>query len=194
MRTSELKSFGMTAQLIESDIQKIEHDYQLELQPPNGKEINEKYYPQFDQLVRDDASKMSKYYELFYCLEKTIRELIALTLKDSKKQSNWWNNHSIPQRIFDDVNKRMTRELDSGITLRSDHEIDYTTFGELSEIIKHNWDEFGSIFSSLRAVEKILSNLNILRGPIAHCGHLAEDEVLRLELSIRDWFRAMEQA
>ena len=70
--------------------------------------------------------------------------------------------------------------------------IDYTTFGELGEIIKSNWDLFGSIFNSKKAVEKVMANLNALRNPIAHCSLLAEDEVLRLRLSVRDWFRLME--
>jgi len=37
-----------------------------------------------------------------------------------------------------------------------------------------------------------MANLNTLRGPIAHCTLLAEDEVVRLRLSVRDWFRQME--
>jgi hypothetical protein len=38
----------------------------------------------------------------------------------------------------------------------------------------------------------VMSRLNTLRGPVAHCTPLAEDEVLRLRLSVRDWFRLME--
>jgi hypothetical protein len=44
----------------------------------------------------------------------------------------------------------------------------------------------------MRALERILGNLNTLRAPIAHCKALAEDEVTRLHLSLRDWFRQME--
>lgn len=44
----------------------------------------------------------------------------------------------------------------------------------------------------IQAVERILSNLNTLRAPIAHCKALAEDEVERLHLGLRDWFRQME--
>jgi hypothetical protein len=77
------------------------------------------------------------------------------------------------------------------MTVRSSDPIDFTTFGELGEIIKSNWDVFGAMFNSIRALEKVLANLNTLRGPIAHCSPLAEDEVLRLQLSVRDWFRLM---
>jgi hypothetical protein len=33
--------------------------------------------------------------------------------------------------------------------------------------------------------------LNTLRGPRAHCSPLAEDEVVRLLLEVREWFRLM---
>ena len=75
------------------------------------------------------------------------------------------------------------------MTQRSEFQIDYTTFGELSMIITSNWDLFGTIFTSRRAVEKIMSILNNLRGPIAHCCPMAEDEIVRLQLAVKDWFR-----
>ncbi len=68
----------------------------------------------------------------------------------------------------------------------------FTTFGQLSNIIESNWDLFGSTFSSVRAVNRVMANLNTLRGPIAHCSPLAEDEVVRLRLTVRDRFRLME--
>ncbi len=48
-------------------------------------------------------------------------------------------------------------------------ELDYTTFGELSVIISSNWDVFGSLFSSKKAVEKVMASLNALEilSPIA---------------------------
>ena len=71
-------------------------------------------------------------------------------------------------------------------------ELDYTTFGELSVVIIFNWDIFGGLFNSKKAVEKVMASLNALRNPIAHCSPLAEDEQLRLQLTVRDWFRLME--
>lgn len=43
-----------------------------------------------------------------------------------------------------------------------------------------------------KAFTKVMGNLNLLRGPIAHCSPLAEDEVVRLRLTLKDWFRLME--
>ncbi len=37
-----------------------------------------------------------------------------------------------------------------------------------------------------------MTSLNMLRAPIAHCCPLAEDEIVRLRLTVKDWFRLME--
>jgi len=42
------------------------------------------------------------------------------------------------------------------------------------------------------ALTKVLTGLTLLRAPTAHCAPLAEDEIVRLQLSLRDWFRLME--
>jgi hypothetical protein len=89
------------------------------------------------------------------------------------------------------VERRGQTELSPSYS-RSSDELDYTTFGELSVIIASNWAIFGGLFSSRKAVEKVMASLNSLRGPIAHCSPLAEDEIMRLRLTVRDWFRLME--
>lgn len=186
--------FGMANQLAEINLDGVERSYSIDLgRRPVEVAIEENYYPQFDESVRTEAAEMSRHYELFYCLEKTIRELISDTISAADGQ-NWWEGSRVPPRLKSEVESRIQRETDSAVTLRSEDPIDYTTFGELGELIKSNWDLFGSIFSnaSARAVERVLANLNILRGPIAHCTKLAPDEILRLELSVRDWFRLME--
>lgn len=189
-----LQRFGMANQLAEVNLDATERRFSINLgRRPREEEIEENYFPQFDESVRKEAAEMSRHYEVFYCLEKTIRELISDTMQAAEGQ-NWWSSARIPERLKNEVEARIRRETDSAVTLRSDEPIDFTTFGELGELIKANWDLFGSIFSnaSARAVERVLANLNVLRGPIAHCSRLAGDEVVRLELSVRDWFRLTE--
>lgn len=186
-----VKLFGLANQFTELELDKVEQQYKIELGRKKVKgEKDSVYYPQFELEVRQEARRMSKHYEIFYCLERTIRDLITTTLLTSAGD-NWWEE-KVPPLVKTEVASRIQREIDSGVTLRSDEPIDFTTFGELGEIIKANWDIFGSIFNSRKAVEKVMSNLNTLRGPIAHCTILAEDEVVRLQLSVRDWFRLME--
>lgn len=192
----QVKAFGMTNLLIESDLDRLESKLTLKLRETAsreevGNEIARAYFPQFEAALRDEAAAMAKSYELFYCLEKTIRKQIS-TLLEATNGADWWKEPVIPQQIFLDVKKRIQRERESGITPRSLEPLDYTNFGELGEIIKANWSVFASIFNNMKAVEKVMFNLNSLRNPIAHCSHLAEDEQLRLDLSLRDWFRLVE--
>jgi len=67
-----------------------------------------------------------------------------------------------------------------------------TTFGELGDIVRANWQRFSDTFNIEKAFSKVMTNLNLLRAPIAHCSALAEDEVVRLRLTLADWFRLME--
>ena len=186
-----LRSFGMSGFLLTDDLRKLESRFGIDL----GHAVaapgdTSTYYPQFDQEIRAQASEMAAHYELFYCLEQSIRALIVTTLFE-KGGSAWWSSGAVPQKIVEDVAGRIQREKDSGFSQRSDQEIDYTNFGELSVIITSNWDVFGAIFSSKRAVERIMNSLNLIRGPIAHCSPLAADEVDRLLLTVKDWFRSM---
>jgi hypothetical protein len=185
-----IKLYGMSHSLAERELDKIEQEYHLDLQRSDKQDKDEEYYPQFDFLLRTEAAQMAKHYEVFYCLEKNIRKLISETL-ESTCGENWWETCA-PQQVKENVKKNMQREIDSGVTLRSENEIDFTTFGELGEIVKSNWDSFDVIFSSEKAFTKIMTSLNMIRGPIAHCSRLGEDEVVRLTLTLKDWFRLME--
>ena len=192
----QVKAFGMTNMLLESDLENIEQHFEIALKGPRTSsletsEIEEAYFPQFDKSLRQEALLMAKSYELFYCLERTIRQQVAQMLK-AHFGDGWWNEELIPTHVLGEVKKRIKKEKESGFTPRSSEPLDYTTFGELSDIIKTNWSIFASVFNNLKALERVMSNLNTLRNPIAHCCMLAEDETLRLELSLRDWFRLEE--
>ena len=188
-----VKLFAISNQLVENDLDRIERELAIDLLRGHTRalEADHDYYPQFDRAIRQEAASMSEHYEVFYSLEKSIRGLIAETL-DAVHPQGWWGTDCVPTKIRSDVEARIKRERDSGVTPRSSEPLDFATFGELGEIIKTNWDVFGGIFSSQKAVELVMSRLNTLRGPIAHCSPLAEDEVVRLRLSVRDWFRLME--
>lgn len=184
-----IRSFGMSGFMITDDLRTLEQRFNLELgHVTRSVENPVQYYPQFEQSVRSEAAEMARHYELFYCLEQAIRKLISETLQESEG-GTWWDSGRVPAMILQEVNTRIQKEVDSGVTRRSDAAIDFTTFGELSVIITSNWNLFGTIFTSRRAVERVMSNLNVLRGPIAHCCPFSEDETVRLQLTVKDWFR-----
>jgi hypothetical protein len=154
-----------------------------------NEEKDDEFYPQFSEQVRREAESMARHYEIFYCLETSIRQLVVERLKE-EAGSGWWDT-KVPEEVRKNALQNRERESASGMTLRSDDMIDYTTFGELGQIISKNADIFGDTFRDLKAVARVLTSLNNLRAPIAHCCPLAEDEIDRLHLSLKDWFRQM---
>jgi hypothetical protein len=182
----------MSGYLITEELKRIEQQFGIELGHTSKPKVESavEYYPQFERAVRAEAADMSDHYEVFYCLEQSIRKLITETLYDAAG-ADWWNGGKIPAEIHRDVGTRVQREVESGMTQRSDRPIDYTNFGELSVIITSNWDLFKPVLTDPRAVTRVMNNLNLLRGPIAHCCPISEDEIERLRLSVKDWFRTM---
>jgi len=186
-----LKLFAMTSQLIEHDLDQVEREHAIDLQRGHRAvaEVDAEYYPQIESAIRAEAARMAPHYEVLYSLEKTIRGGVADQLETA--DSEWWTTR-VPPQLRKEAEQRQKREVDTGVTPRSDDLIDYLTLGQLSGVISANWDVFGAIFSSQKAVERVMSSLNTVRAPVAHCSPLAEDEVVRLRLTVRDWFRVEE--
>ena len=143
----------------------------------------EPFIKQFDLANRKNAAQMSRYYEIFYLLENDIRRLIVETM-ETAHGTEWWDTR-VPQSVLEEVRKNRQREAQAAVSTRSDDDIDYTTFGQLGDIIRENWPDFAGMLSNQSAVSRVLAALNMLRGTIAHCGVLAEDEVDRLKLAIQ---------
>lgn len=188
-----IKLFAVSNQLLENDLDRVEREHAIDLGREHQRILtkDQDYYPQIERELRQEAARMGDYYEVFYSLERTIRGFVSEAL-EVESPGAWWTSERVPEKIRNDAHSRMKKEIDAGVTPRSQEPIDFTNFGELGELIKTNWDLFGGAFKSPRAVESVMSRLNTLRGPIAHCCPLSEDEVVRLRLSVRDWFRLME--
>jgi hypothetical protein len=188
---AKIKLFVLANSLVENQLDKIESKFDIDLGRKEKEPIKEQdYYAQFESAFRKEAREMSKHYEVFYCLERSIRSLVVQLMKEEYKE-NWWEER-VKEDIRRNVELNIKRETESGFTERSEHKIDYTTFGELTVIVQDNFNAFNDLFKNPKAFSKIMSSLNQLRGPIAHCCPLAEDEVVRLNLAVKDWFRLME--
>lgn len=187
----KIKLFVLSNSLAENRLDKVESDLGINLFRREKEAVKEQdYYAQFDAAFRLEAKEMARHYEVFYCLEKSIRSLIVQIMKETYSD-NWWDL-KVGEEIKKNVESNIKREVESGFTERSELKIDYTTFGELTSIVQDSWDAFSGLFKNPKAFSKIMASLNQLRGPIAHCCPLAEDEIVRLHLAVKDWFRLME--
>jgi hypothetical protein len=188
MTSNALKAFMASNLLVENGLTKIQRDYEFDLGKKrearstfSGIRLN------FKIDVLRDSEIMSRYYGIFYCIERETRDIVKDRLSE-KYGVDWWNT-KIPEGIRNEVTSRMKREIESGIALRSTEPIDFTTFGELATVIENNWDEFTDTFRNKKATNRALSQLNLLRGPIAHNSLFVESEGQRFNIAIEDWLR-----
>lgn len=187
-----LRAFAMSGAQMAAEVEALERSLETRISAKPRKTVARKHeeYASFEKEIRSAAALMSQYYEVFYCLEVSIRKLIDATLTDSVG-ANWWLSERVAEGIRAEVAAIQKKEISSAITPRSENPLDFTTFGQLSQLITDNFDLFEPIISSKAAVSRVLNQLNLLRGAIAHCCLLAPDERDRLELSVRDWFRLL---
>lgn len=188
-----IRAFGMSGLQIVDDLMKLERTKGLDLGilPKSEKNRKTSEYQQFEDNLKKEAARMSEFYEVFYCLENSIRKLVKDIMVEAEG-ADWWKSDRVDAvRIRKEAEQRHGKEVHSGITPRSEEMIDYTTFGELAQLITDNWDIFDPVFSSKTAVSNITNQLNLLRGPIAHCNPTDELEQERLNLAVRSWFKLM---
>jgi integrase len=145
-------------------------------------------YPQFDATLKAEAATNAPHYKVLYCFEQLIRQRVADAM-ERVAGAGWWDTDRVPAQIRQYAKDIHTKEVDGALTQRSLREIDYTTLGQLGQIIVSNWDGlFERQFTSKNAVLSVLSRLNMARGAIAHNCPISELEIERLGLTVRDWF------
>jgi hypothetical protein len=187
LATGEVLKFGMRNLMLEADLLKIEnagveigHAATIAAQQVVDPEL-------FEADIRESARRMAAFYVLYYSLENSIRRLVAGRLAE-RHGADWWEQR-VPSGVKVSVADKQKKEKDSPMSIRSDDPLAYSNFGELIDILNANWSEFSDTLRSQKAMQQILGQFNQLRNVIAHSAHLNEDEIIRFQLLIRDWFR-----
>ena len=184
-----IRDFILNGFALQKQIDLIDEIERNELEHPfsSVEEIIEPFLDDFQDYKRRRASQMARYYEIMYLLEDKLRALIIDALIEGDTD-DWWVK-KVPKHIQDEAARLQQKEIDLGITLRSRRPIDFTTFGQLADIVSENKEAMTSQFLSVSGLQRILAVINNLRGPIAHNTVLGPDEVARLYVAVRDFFR-----
>ena len=142
----------------------------------------------FSPTIRHRAVQMQHVYVAFFCLENAVRELIVQRLAEHHG-ADWWNL-KVPAKIRDAVTKLREREKKAKYhAQRADSEVGYTMFGQLSQIIISNWDDFSDLFPDQAWVTSRFSDLEMSRNIIMHTNVLPAIEIDRIDSIVRDWLR-----
>jgi hypothetical protein len=145
----------------------------------------------FSFAIRVEARRMARVYELLFCFENSVRELIEDRLKEAYDVDTWWL-----QGVPDDIRRNAERLKDKeqqtpwhgprGGTLLA-----FVDFPILSRIITEQWEHFEDLLGKPAWVENVFDEMNQSRRAIAHTGVLSQHDVERMELRVRDWLRAV---
>jgi phage gpG-like protein len=127
-------------------------------------------------------------YAAIAAFENGVRALVRKTLIEKYKE-DWWNN-GVSSGIRERAQKRMEDEQTAKWhTQRGQDPINYTTFGDLKNIMQNNWDSFEDLVGSLQWASAIFDVIERSRNVIMHSGSLAAEDIERLGVNIRDWVK-----
>ena len=145
---------------------------------------------EFSLSARTKAGRMGRIYELLYCLENSMRELIERTLREAEDLAEWTDG--IPEDTLKRATKR--REEDEAARWhgpRGGSILSYLDFPDLGSIILDRWDDFEDLLGDRRWVDRYFAEMNPTRRALAHTGDLVDFDVQRMEIKVREWLRVV---
>jgi hypothetical protein len=146
---------------------------------------------QFSFAIRAEARRMARVYELLFCFENSVRELIEDRLKEVFGVNDWWAlGVSEPTRVSAEKLKDKEQQTPwhgpRGGTLLA-----FVDFPVLARIITDGWEHFEDLLGKPAWVESVFEEMNQSRRAVAHTGVLSQHDIERMELRVRDWLRAV---
>lgn len=165
---------------------KKERNISLQLELPRGIKIQDPILP---QTIVNDSSKMANIYLMIYLFENSVRNLIKGVL-ETKYGKNWWDSH-VSSTVKKTVEDRMNKEKENRWHgKRGAHQIFYTDIGDLTSIISKNWDDFKNVIKKEQSwIKHKIEEIEFSRNVIAHNNPLSNDDIQRLEVDFKDWFK-----
>ena len=135
---------------------------------------------------RRAARRMGRTYELLYCFENSVRELIETTLRDTLEET-WWER-GVPETIRNKAEShRRDDEKARWHGHRGESLLNFVDFPELGSIILERWGDFEDLLGDKNWVKHYFDDMNRSRRAIGHTGDMSEHAVARMELLVREW-------
>jgi hypothetical protein len=154
--------------------------------PRPGSASGRSVLDEFDMTSRIKAGRMGRIYELLFCLENSMRELIERTFKEAEEFGDWTDG--IEEGILKGARKREQEDQEAPWHgPRGGSILSYLDFPQLGDIILAQWDHFQDLFGDHGWVENYFREMNPARRALAHTGDLTEFDVERMEMRVREW-------
>lgn len=135
-------------------------------------------------------------YSIMYALENSLRHFISRVLEEAHGE-NWWSEVAKVKKLekmTEKISQRKKDEADNWYhSTRGVHEIYYTDYTELIEIIKKVQPICVKYFNKdpERLLPSKLAELAPTRNVIAHNNPITPNDLARLRVHASDWFKYM---
>ena len=141
----------------------------------------------FSTSTRIAARRMGRVYELLYCFENSVRELVESTLREVLGPESWWQI-GVPDSIRKKADsRRRDDERARWHGPRGTSPLNFVDFSELGGIILEQWPNFEDLLGDKEWVDNYFNEMNRSRRAIGHTGELSQHAVERMELFVREW-------
>lgn len=191
MRDDKLYSFAFRGLLTEEALDKAgrkpKGDFSQEWETETFKRLG---VPLMDEDLVISSRKMAVVYTAICAFENSVRDFIAKKLLEEKGE-NWWEL-CVKKEIRTNAENRKKAEKDvRWLTPRGDSMIYYTEFGDLISIMAkaENWKFFEVHIGNIDWAKQIIGTLEKSRNIIMHSGELAQTDIERVGMYVRDWIR-----
>ena len=189
---NKTQNFIFKGMLLNSELEALEEIGIITKETPSlevsSKDNNPISLEDFSPSIRLNGIKMGSVYMAFYCFENSVRDLMKERLKE-RIGTEWWEK-SVPNKIKEKVKKRKNKDSkNKWHAPRALDEISYTDFGDMSDIICNQWENFEDLFPSQEWVRTRLGDLEQSRNAIAHNNALSERDTNRIKVYLDDWVK-----
>lgn len=136
--------------------------------------------------VRSGSLFMQRSYRLLFVLENLVREFVREVLEEIDKD-DWFDKRASRDMKKKVEDRKTTESKNNWHTGRNAHPIYYLDFGDLSLLIQNHWEAFKGLLPTQSWAVSRLNDAERSRNVIAHTNLLSDEEVVRLEMHVRDW-------
>lgn len=138
--------------------------------------------------VRSGSLVMQRSYRLLFVLENLVREFVREVLEEIDND-DWFEKRASRDMKKKVDDRKSTESKNNWHAGRNAHPIYYLDFGDLALLIQSHWENFKGLIPTQSWAVSRLNDAERSRNVIAHTNLLSDEEVLRLEMHVRDWVR-----
>lgn len=188
---SEVQAFLFRAVSANSAIEALHEDGTLLEQRSGQRRGAPRIIDDFTYPIRVEAARMGGVYELLFCFENSVRELVETRLQEAFGVDRWWID-GVPNSVRTKAEKLENRERKTPWHgPRGRTRLAYVDFPELGQIITERWEHFEDLLGNPEWVANFFDETNLGRRAIAHTGVLGRRDADRLASRVQDWLSAV---